>query len=358
MAENPRTWRVCGALAVAVVLVFSGALRCGFVDYDDPAYIVSNAEIQHGLTARSLWWALSTGAASNWHPLTWLSHILDAAIYGLKPAGHHLTSLLLHAANSVLLLLLLRRMTGALWRSAFVAALFALHPLRVESVVWVSERKDVLSGLFWLLAVWAYVRHVEEIRVGEAGRKGLYALAVALFALGLMAKPMLVTLPFVLLLLDWWPLGRRPEGLKQLLTEKIPFFALAAASSVATYLVQQHGGAVSHGLPLGGRLANAVISYPRYLGKMFWPVDLSVLYPHPGRWPGGEVAAAGIFLVLKKGLYVWGAPAAISGGGVVLVFGDAGAGDWRGASGPSVHGRPLQLSFADGGVNHGGVGGE
>ena len=307
MAENPRTWRVCGALAVAVVLVFSGALRCGFVDYDDPAYIVSNAEIQHGLTARSLWWALSTGAASNWHPLTWLSHILDAAIYGLKPAGHHLTSLLLHAANSVLLLLLLRRMTGALWRSAFVAALFALHPLRVESVVWVSERKDVLSGLFWLLAVWAYVRHVEEIRVGEAGRKGLYALAVALFALGLMAKPMLVTLPFVLLLLDWWPLGRRPEGLKQLLTEKIPFFALAAASSVATYLVQQHGGAVSHGLPLGGRLANAVISYPRYLGKMFWPVDLSVLYPHPGRWPGGEVAAAGIFLVLTTGLAVWGA---------------------------------------------------
>ena len=307
MAENPPTGRVCGALAVLVLVAFSGALGCGFVDYDDPAYIVSNPEIQQGLTAHSLWWALTTGAASNWHPLTWLSHILDVTIYGLKPAGHHLTSLLLHAANSVLLLLLLKRMTGAFWRSAFVAALFALHPLRVELVVWVSERKDVLSSLFWLLAVWAYVRHVEEIRAGVGGRKGFCALAVGFFALGLMAKPMLVTLPFVLLLLDWWPLGRRSEGLKQLLTEKIPFFALAAASSVVTYLAQQRGGAVSHGLPLGGRLANAIISCPRYLGKLFWPADLSVLYPHPGRWPAGEVAAAGIFLVLTTWLAVWGA---------------------------------------------------
>jgi tetratricopeptide (TPR) repeat protein len=304
MLDKLRTWHVCLVLGVAVAAVFSGALNCAFVDYDDGDYVFSNPAIQHGLTAHSARWALTTGAASNWHPLTWLSHELDVSLYGLHPAGHHLTSLLLHAANAVLLLLLLRRLTGALWRSAFVAALFALHPLRVESVVWVSERKDVLSGLFFLLTIAAWLRYAEECKMQNAKCKMFYAGALVLFALGLMAKPMLVTLPFVLLLLDYWPL-RRQAGPVRLLTEKIPFFILAAASSVVTYRVQQQGGAVSGALTLGGRLANAVISCVRYLGKTVWPVDLSVLYPHPGHWPAGQVAAAAIFLALVTALVVW-----------------------------------------------------
>jgi tetratricopeptide (TPR) repeat protein len=301
MPEPPRVRFVCVILVVMVAAVFSGALNCGFVDYDDHVYVVSNPEVQHGLTGRSLEWAFTTGAASNWHPLTWLSHTFDVALYGLKPAGHHLTSLALHAANSVLLLLVLLRMTGAFWRSAFVAAMFALHPLRVESVVWVSERKDVLSGFFWLWSVWAYARYA----AGETKVKYFYEVSVFCFALGLMAKPMVVTLPFLLLLLDFWPLGRQKEGVGKLLVEKIPFFILAAGSSVVTYLVQQKGGSVSYVLPLGGRLANAAVSYARYLGKTFWPVNLSVLYPHPGHWPAGEVVAAVVFLAVMTGLVAW-----------------------------------------------------
>ena len=201
----PQKWPVrlaCLSLAVLTLAVFSGALRCDFVNYDDPTYITSNADVQHGLTSAGIVWAFETGAASNWHPLTWLSHMADVSLYGMNPAGHHLTSILLHAANAVLLFLILNAMTGALWRSAFVAAFFALHPLRVESVVWVSERKDVLSTLFWMLTVWAYVRFQ------KSRSSPWYAAAIFFFACGLMAKPMLVTLPFVLLLLDYWPLRR------------------------------------------------------------------------------------------------------------------------------------------------------
>jgi tetratricopeptide (TPR) repeat protein len=189
-------------------------------------------------------------------------------------------------------------MTGALWRSAFVAAFFALHPLRVESVVWVSERKDVLSTLFWMLALWAYVRYAQNLQVGNSRRKIFYGLSLVFFVLGLMSKPMLVTLPFVLLLLDYWPLGRSPLGVAALVKEKIPFFILALASSMVTILVQRQGGALSSltGVPVGARVGNAFISYVRYVAKIFWPARLSPLYPHPGYWPWWEVAGAVLLL--------------------------------------------------------------
>ena len=296
---NWRTALICLGLTLASLAAFLGARQCGFVNYDDPVYITSNPHIQRGLTLPAVLWAFGAGAASNWHPLTWLSHLLDVDLYGLNPAGHHLTSVLLHALNGVLLFLILQKMTGAPWRAAVVAALFALHPLRVESVAWVSERKDVLSTLFGLLTLWAYLRYAENLKSQISNFKSFYALALVFFALGLMAKPMLVTLPFVLLLLDYWPLERLQRSLAGLLREKIPFFVLAAASSVVTFVVQRHGGAVSSltGVPLGARVGNAFISYARYLGKIFWPARLSPLYPHPGYWPAWKIAAAVIVLV-------------------------------------------------------------
>jgi len=295
---------VCAALALVTLAVFWGARQCEFVNYDDPAYITSNEFVQHGLTARSVGWAFQTGAASNWHPLTWLSHLADVELYGMNPAGHHLTSVLLHAINGVLLFLVLRSMTGALWRSAFVAALFALHPLRVESVAWVSERKDVLSTFFWLLTVWAYVRYANNLKFEISNFKFSYALALVFFVLGLMSKPMLVTLPVILLLLDYWPLERMSRGVAALVMEKIPFFVLALASSVATFVVQRRGGAVAAiaGVPLDARVENAFVSYMRYLGKLFWPTRLSPLYPHPGYWPWWEVA---ISVLLLGAITIW-----------------------------------------------------
>ncbi len=298
----PQKWPVrviCVVLAAAALAVFWGALRCDFVNYDDPAYVTSNVEVQHGLTRAGVVWAFETGAASNWHPLTWLSHMTDVQLFGLKPAGHHLTSVLLHAVNSVLLFLILNAMTGALWRSAVVAALFALHPLRVESVVWISERKDVLSTSFWMLTVWTW------FKFQKSKSKWCYAAAILSFACGLMAKPMLVTLPFVLLLLDYWPLRRRISW--GLLIEKVPFFALAAASSVVTFVVQRRGGAVSPltGLSLPARMGNAVISYVRYLSKIFWPARLSVLYPHPGHWPVWQIAGAALLLAAITAWVIW-----------------------------------------------------
>src|SRR4051794_28859575 len=191
---------ICLGLALAVFAVFSQVLTCDFVNYDDLGYITQNQNVQHGINLETLKWAFTTGHSSNWHPLTWISHMLDFQIYGLKPMGHHLTNLLFHAANSVLMFLLLRRMTGALWPSAFVAAMFALHPLRVESVAWVSERKDVLSTFFWILTVGAYVRYVQT----PARRAKWFTLSLVFFALALMSKPMVVTLPFVLILTDVW----------------------------------------------------------------------------------------------------------------------------------------------------------
>jgi tetratricopeptide (TPR) repeat protein len=301
-----RTGAACVALAAATLAVFGGAMLCKFVNYDDPAYITSNLDLRHGLTLRSVEWAFTTGAASNWHPLTWLSHLADVEFFGMEPAWHHLTSVLLHTINGVLLFLILRRTTGAFWRSAFVAALFALHPMRVESVAWVSERKDVLSTMFWMLTVWAYVRYADDLKSEISNFKFFYGLSLVFFGLGLMSKPMLVTLPFVLLLLDYWPLARWRRGVGMLVAEKIPFLLLAAASSVVTFWVQRQGGAVASitGVPLGARLGNAFVSYVRYLAKIFWPARLSVLYPYPhsGYWPWWEVAGA---VALLAAITVW-----------------------------------------------------
>jgi hypothetical protein len=262
-------------LTLSTLAVYWQVQGHAFVTYDDYQYVVENPHVRHGLTLRGIAWAFTTGYASNWHPLTWLSHMLDCTLYGLNPMGHHVNSLLLHLANTLLLFWVLRRMTTALWRSAFVAALFALHPLHVESVAWVAERKDLLSTLFWMMTMGAYALYVERPGLGR------YLFTLLLFALGLMAKPMLVTLPFVLLLLDYWPLGRRHHPPLRLIREKLPFFALTAISSMITFSVQKSWGAVIFTLPLKDRIANALVSYVTYIAKTIWPANLACFYPHP-----------------------------------------------------------------------------
>jgi tetratricopeptide (TPR) repeat protein len=280
-------------LAAAVLAAYWPALHCGFINFDDPAYVTSNPAIQSGVNWHSLKWALTTNHAANWHPLTWVSHMIDFQIYGLNPRGHHLTSVLFHVANSVLLFLVLNDMTGAMGRSVFVAAIFALHPLRVESVVWVSERKDVLSAFFCLLVLWTYFRfQISKLKI-------FYGLALLFFALGLAAKPMLVTLPFVLLLLDYWPLRRAISW--GLALEKIPFLVLAVASCVVTFLVQNPSMA---NFPAGARWANVPVAYVRYLSRIFWPSNLSFFYSYQV-WPAWEVAGATMLLCLISGLALW-----------------------------------------------------
>jgi len=286
------TWLAAAVLVVLTVAAFAGVRRNGFVLYDDRKYVTNNPHVRAGLTAGGVVWAFTTGRASNWHPLTWISHMTDETVFDGHPAGHHLVSLLLHAASVVVLFLWLQRATGALGRSAFVAALFGVHPLHVESVAWVAERKDALSTLFWFLAILSYVRWIET---REPGRR---AAVVVLAAAGLLAKPMLVTLPLTLLLLDVWPLGRLPLGSPRatvlrawpLIVEKWPLIALSLASTVVTFLVQRAGGAVGslERYPPGLRAANAVVAYVAYLRKMLWPSDLAVFYPYPA---GGVPAA-------------------------------------------------------------------
>jgi len=275
--------------------VFLPSLRGNFIDFDDSLYVTGNSHLRLNLS--NLVWESCHPAAANWHPLTMWSLMLDHQLYGLKPWGYHLTNVLLHAANTVLLFLVLRRMTGATWRSVAVAALFGLHPLRAESVAWISERKDVLSVLFWMLTLWAYVRYVEDSKTHSPKSKAPYTLALVFFALGLLSKPMVVTLPFVLLLLDYWPLARwsRPN-LRGLVVEKVPFFLLSAIFCLVTYVVQQNSGMMKYlaGLSFDLRLENALVSYARYLGKQFWPVNLCALYPHPHRWPAATILIAGL----------------------------------------------------------------
>jgi protein O-mannosyl-transferase len=286
-------------LALVTLLVYLPVGRDGFLVYDDDVYVTGNTMVQKGLTWAGVRWAFTTSHASNWHPVTWLSHMTDCELFGLNAGAHHLVNALIHTANAVLLFALLLRLTGGLWPSLFVAALFAWHPLRVESVAWVSERKDVLSTFFALLTLLAYVAYVSH-KTASATR--MYLLCLFLFALGLMSKPMVVSLPFVMLLLDYWPLQRwsrvesrgsskdagpaldsRHSTLGSLVLEKWPFFLLAAASCVVTFLVQYHGQAVMtlQRFPLHSRMANALIAYERYLGKTFWPSDLAILYPLP-----------------------------------------------------------------------------
>ena len=287
-----------------LLAAFLPAAGNDFTNYDDNLYVTRNWQVQQGLTWESVRWAFSSIGVFNWHPLTWLSHILDCQFFGLRAWGHHLTSIWLHALNVVLAFAVLRRMTGAVGRSFIVALVFGLHPLRVESVAWVAERKDVLSTSFWMLTLWAYARFAQFETAAQsqeprstlsAGRHPsfYYCLSLVFFSLGLMSKPMLVTVPCLLLLLDYWPLGRwgRNDG-RRLAAEKAPFFLAAMVVSAVTFVVQRQGGAMTDALPLPARLANVPVAYCRYLGKLFWPVELAAFYP-PAHWPLGTVALAG-----------------------------------------------------------------
>ena len=302
-------------LMIITFAAFEQVRTCAFINFDDNIYVTENLYVQSGLTLKGVIWAFSRIHAGHWHPLTWLSHMLDCQLYGLNPSGHHLTNLAFHIANTLLLFLVLKHMTGALWRSCFVAALFALHPLHVESVAWVAERKDVLSTFFWMLTMWAYIRYVERPKLHR------YLLALLFFALGLMSKPTLVTLPFVLLLLDYWPLGRfqlSPSGMNPkspisksinpsaqrskalyLVREKAPFFALCAASIVLTIFAAGRGEAVGtlEEYRLDTRVANALVSYVSYIGKMIWPSHLSIFYPYQEMLPLWKVVGAGLLLI-------------------------------------------------------------
>jgi protein O-mannosyl-transferase len=309
--ERARRILLAALLAVSVCVVYGQVWRHAFVEYDDSAYVSDNPFVRRGLTLEGVGWAFTTGKMGNWNPLTWLSHMLDVQLFGVNPGAHHLVNLAFHLGNTLLLLAVLCRMTQAWWPSFIVAALFGLHPLHVESVAWIAERKDVLSTFLWFLTLWAYVRYV------EARSRRWYAAALALFGLGLMAKPMLVTVPFVLLLLDLWPLGRlaswggagspgrRAAALSPaaLVREKIPFFLLAAAASALAYVTQQHSGAVAATvqLPISLRLANALVAYVRYLGKAVWPVDLAVLYPYDTSLPLWQPLAAALLLAAISG---------------------------------------------------------
>lgn len=293
---------VCLLLALSTLAVFWPVVGCDFLNYDDPTYFWENDHVLSGLTPSSIAWAFCSFAGSNWHPLTWLSHMLDVELFGRTPTGPHCVNLALHIANSWLLFLLLRRMASVHWRSALVAALFALHPLHVESVAWIAERKDVLSTLFGLLCLWTYACFVERKNRKPAADiiqhpLRYYVLSLVFFGLSLMSKPMLVTLPFVMLLLDYWPLRRfEQSAIGRLLMEKAPFFLLSAASSVVTLMAQRTAIVPVTALSFPIRFANALVSYARYLGKTIWPVDLALPYPHPGTWPLIQVLMAGMLV--------------------------------------------------------------
>jgi len=290
-------WLPALLLALVTLAVYWPATRHDFVNYDDGFYVLANPHVSSGLTWDNVKYVFLNFDCFNWHPITMLSHMLDCQLFGLNPWGHHLTSGLLHAVNAALVFLLLRGLTGAVGRSLMVAMLFGLHPLHVESVAWVAERKDVLSTLFGLLSLICYGRYARSKPASAQ-----YLLALLFLALGLMSKPMLVTWPFVMLLLDYWPLGRMRNAecgmrsFSRLLLEKVPFFILAAAMCVVTMVVQKQPGEsemLIPSLPLGARIGNCLVAYCRYLEKLFWPTDLAVFYPHPGHWPVGTVLLAG-----------------------------------------------------------------
>ncbi|MGH7789393.1 MAG: tetratricopeptide repeat protein, partial [Candidatus Binatia bacterium] len=299
--RDRRRFLMAAALVAATAALYAPVGGFGFVPYDDPTYVVDNPRVQAGLSAAGVAWAFGSFHASLWIPLTWLSLMLDATLFGAWAGGYHLTNVLLHGLAAALLFLSLGRMTGALWPSGFVAALFALHPLQVESVAWVTERKDVLSAAGWMATLWCYARYVER---PSAGR---YAATMLAFALGLLAKPMLVTLPIVLLLLDMWPLSRLPLGstaaaraaLGLLLREKLPFVALALAAGAVTVVAQRAGGAVLplEALPLSTRVLVGLANYARYLGRLAWPAPLAAFYPYDPA-PSAALVAAGAALLV------------------------------------------------------------
>lgn len=333
---------VAGLVAITLA-TFLGLQRCGFINLDDLEYVLNNTNVNKGLNWSVFYWAFTHSYSCNWHPLTWLSHALDCQIFGLNAGGHHITNLVLHTLSTVILFLALRRMTGALWRSAFVAALFAIHPLHVESVAWIAERKDVLSGFFFMLTLYAYARYTEVrpalggstpvgakpkpggqnpkslaretkdrgLRTVDSGassfnastlQRAWYATVLAFFALGLMSKPMLVTLPFVFLLLDYWPLRRlrvdkATSNAKALVWEKAPFFVLTAASCVITMLAQRASRLSLVVVPLGERLGNSALACVSYLRQAFWPADLAIFYPYPKHVLTNEGTLAAVVLL-------------------------------------------------------------
>ncbi|MFC1577587.1 tetratricopeptide repeat protein [Thermodesulfobacteriota bacterium] len=297
---------ICMFLVLVTLAVYFQVGKFDFTNYDTAEYVYENAYVKDGLTAESIRWAFSAIHRSNWHPVTWLSHMLDVQLFGLNPGAHHWTSVGFHLANTLLLFMVLRLMTGNIWRSGFVAALFAIHPLHVQSVAWIAERKDLLSTFFGLLAIWGYIRYVQLPTIGR------YIPVLLFFILSLMAKPMMVTLPFVLLLLDYWPLERFRFGFNPevnhhsarfafkaaLVLEKIPLLVASAVSCIITVYAQQTGGALGSSIayPFYVRLANALVSYASYIGQMIWPGNLAVFYPHPGVLPGWRIIVAGILL--------------------------------------------------------------
>ncbi len=344
MLKNKQNLIISVFLVIATLVVFWRVGNCDFIIFDDPLYISQNNHVKNGITLNGIGWAFTTGDVSNWHPLTWISHMLDYQLFGLKPRWHHFMNLLFHVANTVLLFFVLQRLTKARWESAFVAALFALHPLHVESVAFAAERKDVLFAFFWILTMGAYGTYVEQPQLKR------YVIVAVLFACGLMAKPMMVTLPFVLLLLDYWPLGRfqqiqtdpnimkaasgdaqkgdskkkkkkkrqadelkgglpagprnRWELMYFLIWEKIPLFVLTLLSSIVTYMVQEKGGAVRT-WPLIDRISNAFVAYVTYIGKTIWPTDLAFLYPVPPSFPIWQVLGAVLLLAAITVMVIW-----------------------------------------------------
>jgi tetratricopeptide (TPR) repeat protein len=281
---------ICLTLLMATFAVYAQVRHFDFVNLDDSSYTSGNPHVRRGITAEGLGWAFTSGDAANWFPATWISHMLDCQLFGLASGWHHVTSVAIHGLAALLLFAFLRRATGARWPSALVAFLFAVHPLHVESVAWVAERKDVLSAFFWFLTMWAYVRYTERPGWGR------YVPVLVAFCLGLMAKPMIITLPFALLLLDVWPLRRL--RFPAILWEKAPLLALSLAVSVITYLAQQRAGAVKalSAFALGLRLENALVSYAIYIIRMFWPVRLAVFYPYPRHIPVWQASLAGLML--------------------------------------------------------------
>jgi protein O-mannosyl-transferase len=302
---------LCAALIAITLAVYWQVGNHEFLNYDDTVYVTENPHVTTGITGSNIIWAFTSVHADNWHPVTWLSHMADAQIYGMNPRGHHLTNVLIHAISTVLLFLLLFRLTGSLWQSSFTAALFALHPLHVESVAWVAERKDVLSAFFWFLTLLLYAEYVTK------KKPTMYILSLFSFVLGLMSKPMLVTLPVVMLLMDFWPINRdrlekqepghfRLSGtqsfLPALVKEKIPFFVCSLLSSAVTIYAQRAGGAIKNftEVPLGFRIENAITAYVKYLAKTLWPHNLAVLYPFPSSFPLWQVIGSLLVLILMS----------------------------------------------------------
>jgi tetratricopeptide (TPR) repeat protein len=302
--HNALIWFV---LIVVTLAVYWQVQTHDFLNFDDDLYVAKNSNVNKGITSETIIWAFTTLSTGNWHPLTWLSHMLDIQFFGMNPRWHHLINLLYHVFNTLLLFNIFKMMTGDTLRSGFIAALFALHPMHVESVAWIAERKDVLSTFFWMLTVWSYLRYAQNQNLNR------YLLAVLFFTLGLMAKPMLVTLPFVLLLLDYWPLERlrfirsdqrentkKASGTIRLLLEKTPFFVVTTLSSIVTFIVQKQGKNVAsfEDVPFLTRAANAIVAYVDYIEKMLWPSNMAVLYPYPSSVSIWKMTVSGTILII------------------------------------------------------------